>query len=111
MSFIQKCRKIVAIGRNFANHAKELGNQVPTEPIIFLKPPTSLLTEGNSIELPPNADIHHEVELAVVISKKGRNIRKQDAFSFVEGYAVALDLTARCSFPLFFLRDLKPINF
>lgn len=54
-------RKIVAVGRNYAEHARELGNEVPTTPVLFLKPPSSFITAGSSIEVPPNVkEVHHE---------------------------------------------------
>eukprot|EP01091_Cochliopodium_minus_P000440 TRINITY_DN10417_c0_g1_i1.p1 TRINITY_DN10417_c0_g1~~TRINITY_DN10417_c0_g1_i1.p1 ORF type:complete len:214 (-),score=51.63 TRINITY_DN10417_c0_g1_i1:37-678(-) len=95
MSHFEKCRKIVAIGRNYAKHAKELGNDVPKEPLIFLKPASSIITEGSSIQIPKGHDVHHEVEVAVVISRKATNVSSDEALSYVKGYAVALDITAR----------------
>ncbi|KAJ7955136.1 Acylpyruvase FAHD1, mitochondrial [Quillaja saponaria] len=88
--------KIVAVGRNYAAHAKELGNAVPKEPVIFLKPTSSYLENGGTIEIPHNVDtLHHEVELAVVIDKKARDVPEGNAMSYVGGYALALDMTAR----------------
>ncbi|KAF9981069.1 hypothetical protein BGZ75_007674 [Mortierella antarctica] len=94
-NFISVGRKIVAIGRNYSEHAKELGNAVPTAPFFFLKPTSSYITNGQSIEVPEGCEVHHELELAVVIGKDGRNIRAQDANSYISGYALALDMTAR----------------
>lgn len=94
MNFFKSGRKIIAIGRNFADHAKELGNSVPSQPFFFLKPTSSYLTAGN-IEIPPAAQVHHEIELGVVIGKSGRDISKQNAFSHIAGYCLALDMTAR----------------
>jgi len=88
-------KKIVAIGRNFAQHAKELGNQVPTSPVFFLKPTTSYLKMGSLIDIPSNCEVHHEVELGVVIGKLGRNVPENTAMDYVAGYTVAIDLTAR----------------
>eukprot|EP00002_Diphylleia_rotans_P009739 TRINITY_DN2008_c0_g2_i1.p1 TRINITY_DN2008_c0_g2~~TRINITY_DN2008_c0_g2_i1.p1 ORF type:complete len:204 (-),score=35.65 TRINITY_DN2008_c0_g2_i1:244-855(-) len=99
--FVDLSRKIVAIGRNFAEHAAELGNQTPTSPFFFLKPTSSFLPferDGVSapIVLPKRSnDIHHEVELGVVIGKKAKNVSSHDAFDYIAGYVVALDLTAR----------------
>jgi acylpyruvate hydrolase len=93
--FANSCRKIIAIGRNFADHAKELGNPVPTKPMFFLKPPSSIVLSPGRIEIPPNIDVHHELELGVVIGKNGRNIRATDAMNYVSGYCLGLDLTAR----------------
>lgn len=95
MYWTSKCRKIVAIGRNYAEHAKELGNAIPTKPMFFLKPPSSFLHAPNNIELPIGAVVHHEIELAVIIGKTGRNIPQAKAMEFVNGYSLALDLTAR----------------
>ncbi|KAF9962492.1 Acylpyruvase fahd1, mitochondrial [Mortierella alpina] len=94
-NFISVGRKIVAIGRNYSEHAKELGNAVPTAPFFFLKPTSSYITNGQSIEVPEGCEVHHELELAVVIGKDGRNIRAKDANSYISGYALALDMTAR----------------
>ncbi|KAL3689609.1 hypothetical protein R1sor_015918 [Riccia sorocarpa] len=88
--------KIVAVGRNYAAHAKELGNAVPKEPMIFLKPTSSYVFQGGAIEIPPPlTSLHHEVELGVVIGKQGRDIFEDEAMDHVSGYALALDMTAR----------------
>ncbi|XP_044498165.1 probable acylpyruvase FAHD1, mitochondrial [Mangifera indica] len=88
--------KIVAVGRNYAAHAKELGNAVPKEPVLFLKPTSSYLENGGTIEVPhPLESLHHEVELAVVIGKKARDVPESTAMDYVGGYALALDMTAR----------------
>nr|CAB3497573.1 unnamed protein product [Digitaria exilis] len=91
--------KIIGVGRNYIAHAKELGNPVPKEPVLFLKPTSSFLHAGVSsgpIEIPEPLDsLHHEVELAVVISRRGRNVPEASAMDFVGGYALALDMTAR----------------
>ncbi|KAM7463098.1 hypothetical protein LguiA_031219 [Lonicera macranthoides] len=88
--------KIVAVGRNYAAHAKELGNAVPKEPVLFLKPTSSYLTNGGTIEVPhPYESLDHEVELAVVISRKARDVTEATAMDYVGGYALALDMTAR----------------
>ncbi|CAO3634429.1 unnamed protein product [Cunninghamella blakesleeana] len=94
-NFFQTGRNIIAIGRNFSEHAKELGNAVPSSPFYFLKPTSTYLANGGTIEIPSGCEVHHEVELAVVIGKSGRDIRKADALDYVEGYALAIDLTAR----------------
>ncbi|XP_074640526.1 oxaloacetate decarboxylase, mitochondrial-like [Tubulanus polymorphus] len=94
--FFTKGRKIIGVGRNYQDHAAELGNVVPTEPIIFLKPTSSYILEGDKIKLPPKTkEIHHEVELGVVIGKEGRNITPESAMDYVKGYALSLDMTAR----------------
>ncbi|CAK9153969.1 unnamed protein product [Ilex paraguariensis] len=88
--------KIVAIGRNYAAHAKELGNAVPKEPVLFLKPTSSYLENGGTIEVPhPLESLDHEVELAVVIGQKARDVPEATAMDYVGGYALALDITAR----------------
>ncbi|KAJ1395227.1 Fumarylacetoacetase-like, C-terminal [Sesbania bispinosa] len=88
--------KIVAVGRNYAAHAKELGNAVPKEPVLFLKPTSSYLKNGGTIQIPHNeGSLHHEVELAVVIGKKARDVPESSAMDYVAGYALALDMTAR----------------
>jgi acylpyruvate hydrolase len=88
-------RKIVAIGRNYADHAKELNNAIPKEPFFFLKPTTSYLDNGGTVEIPKGVDCHFEVELGVVIGKRGRDIKAEDASKYIGGYALAIDLTAR----------------
>lgn len=88
--------KIVCIGKNYAKHAAEMDSDVPEEPMIFLKPSSSLVDEKGSIEIPAmSADVHHEVELVVLVGKKGRHIPEQEAMSYIAGYAVGLDMTAR----------------
>lgn len=88
-------RKIIAIGRNYADHAKELGNSIPKEPFFFLKPTSSYLDNGGTVEIPKGIDCHFEVELGVVIGKGGRDIKAEDASKHIGGYALAIDLTAR----------------
>ncbi len=88
--------KIVCLGRNYVDHIKELGNEVPDAPVIFIKPSTSILADGGEIIIPDYSnDCHHEVELAVLIGKTGKNIRTETAFNHVAGYGVAIDLTLR----------------
>lgn len=88
--------KIVAVGRNYAAHAKELGNAVPKEPVLFMKPTTSYLENGGTIEVPsPLESLDHEVELAVVIGQRARDVPERLAMNYVGGYALALDMTAR----------------
>ncbi|CAL2226935.1 unnamed protein product [Prunus armeniaca] len=93
---LQVGTKIVGVGRNYAAHAKELGNAVPKDPVLFLKPTSSYLENGGTIEVPhPLLSLDHEVELAVVISKKARDVPQATAMDYVAGYALALDMTAR----------------
>lgn len=88
--------KIVCVGRNYAAHAKELGNAVPKEPVLFLKPTSSYLENGGKIEVPPPLEsLDHEVELAVVIGQRARDVSEAAAMNYVGGYALALDMTAR----------------
>ncbi|KAJ1673958.1 Acylpyruvase fahd1, mitochondrial [Spiromyces aspiralis] len=94
-NFVQTGRKIIAIGRNFSEHAKELGNAVPASPFFFLKPTSSYVTSPGKIEIPASCIVHHEVELGVVIGKTGRDIKADDAYNHIAGYTLALDLTAR----------------
>jgi 2-keto-4-pentenoate hydratase/2-oxohepta-3-ene-1,7-dioic acid hydratase in catechol pathway len=88
--------KIVCIGRNYVAHAKELGHEVPTEPLLFLKPPSALLGPGGTVVLPPeSARVEHEAELAVVVGRRAKNVAKEDALAHVFGYTCACDVTAR----------------
>ncbi len=88
--------KIVAVGRNYADHAKELGNDAPSEPVIFLKPPTAVLQPGGTIILPPQSQhVDFEGELAIVIGKTARNVSAADWRSVVLGFTCANDVTAR----------------
>lgn len=88
--------KIVAVGRNYADHARELGNDVPPEPIIFLKPPTTFLPPGGRIELPPSSSrVDFEGELAIVIGRKARDIAAANWRDYVLGFTCANDVTAR----------------
>ncbi|MCK4507852.1 MAG: fumarylacetoacetate hydrolase family protein [Desulfuromonadales bacterium] len=88
--------KIVCIGRNYAEHIKELGNQVPDKPVIFMKPANTIIASGEEIVIPPYSnDCHHEIELAVLIGKDAKGVSAEEALDHVIGYAVALDLTLR----------------
>lgn len=88
--------KLVCIGRNYAKHAAELGNAVPSEPMIFLKPASSLVASGEDIIIPTrSSDVHHEVELVCLIGEAGKDIPESEALDHVAGYAVGLDMTAR----------------
>ncbi|EAR23913.1 5-oxo-1,2,5-tricarboxilic-3-penten acid decarboxilase [marine actinobacterium PHSC20C1] len=88
--------KVVAIGRNYADHAKELGNATPTEPMMFLKPNTSVVGPGDAIMLPPQSEhVSFEGELAVVIGSIAKNVVEADADSVIFGYTIANDVTAR----------------
>ena len=88
--------KIVAVGRNYAEHAKELGNEAPSEPIIFLKPPSAVIAPNAPIIRPPQSQrVDFEGELAIVIRKTARNVRRDDWRSVVLGFTCANDVTAR----------------
>ncbi|WP_445664616.1 fumarylacetoacetate hydrolase family protein [Fodinibius sp. AD559] len=89
-------RNIFCIGRNYVEHAKELNNEVPTQPLVFLKPTSSIIFDGGKIQIPPQSeDVHHEVELAVAIDRAGKNIPKDEALKHVGGYGIGIDVTAR----------------
>lgn len=88
--------KVIAVGRNYEDHAAELSNPLPEEPAIFLKPPTSVIGPLQPIRLPAASNnIHHEAELAVVIGKVARDVKMEDAGDYVLGYTAANDVTAR----------------
>lgn len=88
--------KIVCVGRNYVEHAKELNHEVPTEPLIFLKPPSSLIGSGDAIILPKASErVDYEGELGVVIGKRARNVKKADAAAYVLGYTCVNDVSAR----------------
>jgi 2-keto-4-pentenoate hydratase/2-oxohepta-3-ene-1,7-dioic acid hydratase in catechol pathway len=88
--------KVVGIGRNYAAHAAELGNDVPSEPLMFLKPNTSVVGPGDPVFYPrQTGDLHYEGELAVVIGRPCRDVRADDAASVILGYTVGNDVTAR----------------
>ena len=88
--------KIVCLGRNYSEHIKELGNAVPDKPVIFNKPSTSIIPDGGTVVIPDYSDdCHHEIELALLIGKDGRNISQETAMDYIAGYGVAIDLTLR----------------
>lgn len=87
---------IYCIGRNYAAHAAELNNPKPDKPIVFSKPTTAILHDGDTLVLPAGiGEIHHEVELVVLLNGGGRNIPAEQAMQYVEAYAVGIDVTAR----------------
>ena len=89
-------KTIYCIGRNYADHALELNNPVPSEPVIFSKPATSLLENHGTVIIPnQSTQVHHEAELVLAIGKKGKNIPQNDAISHVSGIAAGIDITAR----------------
>jgi 2-keto-4-pentenoate hydratase/2-oxohepta-3-ene-1,7-dioic acid hydratase in catechol pathway len=88
--------KIICVGRNYAEHIKETNAEIPTTPLLFLKPPTSVIGPNQTIFLPPQSQqVDHEAELAVVIGKRGRWIQPSEVSSFIYGYTVGNDVTAR----------------
>jgi len=88
--------KLICIGRNYTDHAKELKNEVPTEPVIFMKPDTALLPKRNPFFLPDFSDeIHHELELVVRINKIGKSIEEKFAHRYYDQVTVGIDFTAR----------------
>ncbi|CAL8086925.1 unnamed protein product [Calicophoron daubneyi] len=92
----QICRKVVAVGRNYIAHAIELGSVIQDEPVVFLKPPSSIIEQGEKIRLPKDAsEVHHEVELGLVIGKELSNVGTTDLASSILGFVVALDMTDR----------------
>lgn len=97
-----KPSKIVCIGRNYLKHAKELDSPVPTEPVFFVKTINSLITDGKPIIYPrilyENEEfnrVDHEVELAFILSKRCKKISAENAFDYIQGYSIFLDITAR----------------
>jgi len=87
--------KIICIGRNYAEHAKELRNEVPTEPVFFMKPDTALLKEEDFYHPDFTQDLHHEIELVIKISKAGKHIEEQFAHKYYEEIGLGIDFTAR----------------
>jgi len=88
--------KIICVGRNYAAHAEEHNAPMPDVPLLFLKPPSSLIAPGEAIYLPPQSQqVEHEAELAVVIGKRGRWLLPDRALDYVLGYTAANDVTAR----------------
>lgn len=88
--------KILCIGRNYTDHIKELGSATPEAPVIFIKPASSVIGEGERIVIPSySSDCHHEVELALLIGRKGKDIPVDRAMESIAGYGVGIDLTLR----------------
>jgi len=88
--------KVVCIGRNYREHAAELGNAVPAAPIFFLKPPSALIGPGEAIRLPPqSAEVHHEAELAIVIGHRATDLDESGAWAAISAFTVLNDVTAR----------------
>ncbi len=88
--------KVVCVGRNYAAHARELGNAVPAEPVLFMKPATALVDLEKPLQLPTHgAELHHEVELAVLVGARLERVEEAEVGPAIAGYGVALDLTLR----------------
>ncbi len=88
--------KIICIGRNYAEHAKELKNDIPTEPVFFMKPDTALLKDGEPFYYPEfTKDLHHEIEIVLKINKVGKHIDEQFAHKYFEEIGLGIDFTAR----------------
>lgn len=87
--------KIICIGRNYAAHAKELKNELPTEPVFFMKPDTALLKEKEFYMPDFTKDLHHEIELVLKISKVGKHIEEQFAHNYYDEIGLGIDFTAR----------------
>src|SRR4051812_38540632 len=88
--------KIIAIGRNYAEHAKELNNNIPDAPVVFLKPDTAVLREGQPFYMPDfSEDIHHEIELVLKITKEGKHINPKFAGKYFDEIGLGIDFTAR----------------
>jgi 2-keto-4-pentenoate hydratase/2-oxohepta-3-ene-1,7-dioic acid hydratase in catechol pathway len=122
--------KIVCVGRNYREHAAELGNKMPDEPLLFLKAPSALIANGDCIQLPPQSQqVEHEGELGVVIGRAARNLTEdEDPLNYVMGYTCVNDVTARdlqrkdvqftraksfdtfCPVGPFIVSDVNPLN-
>jgi 2-keto-4-pentenoate hydratase/2-oxohepta-3-ene-1,7-dioic acid hydratase in catechol pathway len=88
--------KVVGIGRNYAEHAAEMAEELPTQPLIFLKPSTAVIGDGDVIRLPEDSNqVEHEAELAVVIGRPAKDVSNEDALGYVLGYMCGNDVTAR----------------
>ena len=88
--------KIICIGRNYAEHAKEMNSDVPTEPVFFMKPDTSILKNGSDFYYPDfTKDLHHECELVIKIDKNGKNIAEKFADKYYSSMSLGIDFTAR----------------
>lgn len=88
--------KILCIGRNYVDHIKELDNEAPSAPVVFMKPATAIIGNGASVVIPAySSDCHYEAELAVLIGTEAKDIAEADAIACIAGYAVAIDMTLR----------------
>ena len=88
--------KILCLGRNYVAHAKEMNSETPEAPVVFLKPSTAILHDGGRVVIPPfSAELHHEVEMVVLIGMQAKSVPRDHALDYVSGYAVGLDMTLR----------------
>jgi acylpyruvate hydrolase len=88
--------KIICLARNYAEHARELGNETPVAPVLFMKPATSLIGDGETVRIPAySQECHYEVELAVLIGKQCSAVSAENAMECVAGYGTAIDMTLR----------------
>ena len=88
--------KIICIGRNYAEHAKELGNEIPDSPVIFMKPDTAVLKKGSDFYIPEfSDDVHYELEVVLKISKGGKYIQEENADKYYDEIGLGIDFTAR----------------
>jgi 2-keto-4-pentenoate hydratase/2-oxohepta-3-ene-1,7-dioic acid hydratase in catechol pathway len=88
--------KIICVGRNYADHARELNNEVPTEPVIFLKPDSAILKDGKAFYLPEHlGEIHHELEVVLRVCKNGKHIHEKFASAYYDQIGLGIDFTAR----------------
>ena len=87
---------IYCIGRNYAEHAKELGNEVPSEPVVFIKPPNSFVPTGSKVSRPPYSQLmHHEVEVVIAVGKDSYGTSSDEAIDYIDGIGVGIDFTLR----------------
>ena len=88
--------KVICIGRNYVDHAKELNNPIPSEPLVFLKPPTAVLKTGNELFYPEfTQNLHYEVELVLKVCKNGKHIAHKYAHNYYKEIGLGIDFTAR----------------
>jgi acylpyruvate hydrolase len=88
--------KIICLGQNYAEHAKEMKFDVPASPVFFLKPPSAILHQGEQIVLPSiSNNVQHEVEMTVLIGERGKDVHLYSALNHVAGYGIGLDMTMR----------------
>ncbi len=88
--------KIICIGRNYVDHAKELNNPVPSKPVVFMKPPTALLVNEKPFYYPDfSKDVHHEIEVVLKVCKNGKSVQPEFASSYYKEIALGIDFTAR----------------